>query len=274
MYPRRTQALFILGTMLFSGYALQKVQAQASNANTGAQRFMEYCAGCHGADGRGGDKAPSLVAPSNTASRSESELYRIVRDGTKEGMPPFAQIGDANIEAVLQYVRRLAGRIDSTGTTAEAAITGDVDAGRALYFGKGQCSKCHLMQGKGGFMARNLTNYGRTRTADAVLQAITNPDNPLVPSSQVVIVTTKMGKRITGVLRNEDAFSLELQTEDGQFHMLARSGVANVHYTEHSLMPRDYSGRLTSKELNDIVSFLIVESRSPRPDSAAGTHDE
>ncbi len=270
METRRADLLLLLGTMFFSGYAFMSVRAQRSDAEPGAQRFMEYCAGCHGADGRGGNKAPSLVAPSNTAKRSGSELFRIVHDGTKSGMPPFAQIGEANIAAVLQYVRWLAGNTASAGAPADAPVTGDVDAGRALYFGKAQCSNCHLMQGKGGFIASNLTHYGRSRSTEEMLQAITNPDNPLVPSSQVVLVTTNMGQKITGVLRNEDAFSLELQSENGRFHLLARSDVADVHYTGRSLMPRDYSTRLTSKELNDIVSFLIVESRSPRPVESAG----
>jgi cytochrome c oxidase cbb3-type subunit III len=231
---------------------------------------MEYCAGCHGADGNGGDKAPSLAARSKASNRSDSELFRIVHDGTQSGMPPFAQIGDANIRAVIQYVRGLADTVATTDARTEAAVTGDVEAGRALYFGKGQCSKCHLMHGKGGFIAQNLTNYGRTRAAEAILEAIKNPDNPLVPSSQAVTVKTRTGATLTGVLRNEDAFSLALQTEDGRFHLLSRSDVADVLYAGRSLMPRDYGTRLSSKELNDLVSFLIVESREPRPADAAG----
>ncbi len=270
MWPRQTSVLFLAGTMLLPAYAFVNARAQQSDAGPGAQRFVEYCAGCHGADGRGGDKAPSLVAPSNATKLSDSELFRVVHDGTKGGMPPFAQIGDANIAAVLQYVRRLAGNVASTGAPAEPALTGDVDAGRALYFGKAQCSNCHLMRGKGGFIASNLTHYGRGRSTEEILQAITDPDNPLVPSSQVVTVTTNVGQKITGVLRNEDAFTLAVQTEDGRFHLLARSDVTDVHYTECSLMPRDYGKKLTSKELNDIVSFLVVESRSPRPSESAG----
>jgi len=270
MWLRRAELLMLVGTLFFPGSASMSVLAQKSDTGPGAQRFMEYCAGCHGADGRGGDKAPSLVAPSNPARRSDSELFRIVHDGTRGGMPPFAQIGEANITAVLQYVRRLAGNAPETGAPADAAVTGDIDAGRTLYFGKAQCSNCHLMHGQGGFIARNLTNYGRGRVADVILEAITNPDNPLVPSSQLVIVTTNRGHKITGVLRNEDAFTLALQTEDGRFHLLARTDVTDVHYTERSLMPRDYSQRLTSSELNDIVSFLIVESRSSRPAEPAG----
>jgi len=262
------KVLLTIGTIFFSTYAFVTTQAQTTEPGAGAQRFMEYCAGCHGADGRGGDKTPSLVAPPNTVKRSDSELFRIVHDGTKGGMPPFAQIGDENISAVLRYVRWLAGNSGATLSAAERAATGDVNAGRALYFGKAQCFNCHLIQGKGGFIARNLTNYGRTRGPEAILEAITDPDVPLLPSSQVVVVTTNIGQKITGVLRNEDAFTLALQTEDGRFHLLARNEVSAVHYTGHSLMPRDYGNRLTSKELNDIVSFLIAESRSQGPNAS------
>ncbi len=197
MWPRRVKTLFAFATLFLFGCASLAVQAQRSDASQGAQRFMEYCAGCHGADARGGDKAPPLVSASNSTHLSNSELFRIVHDGTTGGMPPFAQIGDANIRAVVEFLTRLRDNTSAIDTSADAAVTGDVDAGGALYFGKAQCSTCHLMQGKGGFMARNLTAYGRTRTADEILRAITTPDTPLVPSSQVVTVTTKAGQKLT-----------------------------------------------------------------------------
>ncbi len=270
MWPRRIETRLVFGTMLLFASAFLDVHAQRSDAAPGAQRFMEYCAACHGADGRGGDKAPPLVSASNPTHLSDSELFRIVHDGTKGGMPPFAQIGDANIGAVVHFLRRLENNAASKSASSEVAVTGDVDAGRTLFFGKAQCSACHLMQGQGGFIARNLTAYGLDRTSEAILHAITIPDTPLVPSSQVVTVTTGTGQKVTGVLRNEDNFTLALQTEDGRYHLLARSDVRDVHYTEHSLMPRDYSTRLSPKELDDIVSFMIVESRNPRPEKAPG----
>jgi len=257
----------LLVTPLVFGLVAPDATAQDAVGVRGAQRFMEYCAGCHGADAKGGDKAPSLVSPANT-SRSDSDLFRTVRDGTKGGMPTFAQIGDENIRAVLQFLKVIRDSTLSTSASTETAATGDADAGRALYFGKAQCSQCHLMQGKGGFIARGLTAYGRNRSPAAILKAITSPDTPLEPSSQVVTVTTSTGRKLTGVLRNEDNFTLDLQSEDGRYHLLARSDVADVQYTEHSLMPRDYATRLSQKELNDIVSFLIAVSKNPRPEQA------
>jgi cytochrome c oxidase cbb3-type subunit III len=270
MWPRRVEPLLVFGTMILFGYAFLGLHAQKADNGPGAQRFMEYCAGCHGADGRGGEKAPSLVSTSNTVNPSDSELFRIVRDGTKGGMPPFAQIGDANIRAVVEYLRSLEDNGASNSTSAQAAVTGDISAGRRLYFGKAQCSTCHLMKGEGGFIARDLTAYGRNRTVDEILHAIIAPDTPLVPSSRVVTVATRTGRRLTGVLRNEDNFSLALQTEDGRYYLLARSDVTDVQYTEHSLMPRDYGSRLSPQELSDIASFLIVASRTSRLDKAEG----
>ncbi len=234
--------------------------AQGDGADRGMQQFMANCSGCHGADGKGGDKAASIATTLSVMKLSDEELIRIVHDGTGQGMPSFAQIGDANITAVVRYLRTLEAGMLPTKDSA-VVVTGDVDAGRALYFGKAQCSKCHMIAGEGGFIASDLTLYGKRRTTDAVLKAIVMPDTPLVPTSRVADVRTRTGQKLTGVLRSEDNFSLVLQTQDGRYHFLAKSDLKDLRYTDHSLMPHDYGTRLTLRELNDIVSFLIVTGR-------------
>lgn len=261
---RLKSSVVLCAVLLFHGTCLN-AYGQMKADLPGAQRYVEYCAGCHGTDGKGGDKAVSLATTQSLLNRSDADLFQIVHDGTAGGMPPFAQIGAANITVLVRYLRALEGEPGPEGAPATAIVTGDVKAGRTLYFGKAQCSTCHLFQGQGGFIASNLTAYARYRTADAIVKDITTPDNPLVPSSRVASVTTKTGQRLTGVLRNEDNFNLEIQTEDGRYHFFARSDLKDVRYTEHSLMPRDYGTRLTSKELNDIASFLVVASRNLRP---------
>ena len=56
-----------------------------------------------------------------------------------------------------------------------------------------------MVNGQGGFMARSLTHYARNRTAETIRTAIVNPDHPLIPSTQVVTVTTRGGETHTGV---------------------------------------------------------------------------
>ena len=71
-----------------------------------------------------------------------------------------------------------------------------------------------------------------------------------------------LAKKLTGVVRSEDTFTLELQTQDGRYHFLDRNTLADVQYTDHSLMPHDYGTRLTPAELNDIASYLIVTGKA------------
>ena len=244
-------------------------QEQTNGTNAGARQFATNCAGCHGGDGRGGDKGPSIAALPSVVALSDADLIKVVHDGTPAGMPSFAQLSDANIRAAVDYLRTLQGK--TSANAAAASVTGDATAGRALYFGKAQCSNCHMIQGAGGFIAADLTSYGQRRSANAIQQAILTPDRPLIAASRVVTVLTKSGQRLVGIARSEDNFTVELETEDGQYHFLPRSTLADVKYADHSLMPRDYVSRLTPKELNDIVSFLIVTGRAATAKPAADT---
>ena len=262
---RFVQVLACSALFLSAGLPMRS-QGRRNGANAGAQQFQANCAVCHSADGTG-DKGPSIITPAITAL-SDAALIKIVHDGTAAGMPPFGGLGDENIAAVVHFLRTLQGQSDTTGT---AKVTGDTAAGRALYFGKAQCSTCHMIQGNGGFIASDLTAYGRSHAADAIKQEIVTPDMQLAPASRVVEVQTKAGKKLSGVVRSEDASTdCPYQTEDGRYHFLSRSDLAHVQYTDHSLMPHDYGTQLTAKELDDIVSFLIVTGQTAPAEPTAG----
>lgn len=70
------------------------------------------------------------------------------------------------------------------------------------------------------------------------------------------MVQARDGREFTGTVRNEDNFSLQLQSEDGTFHLLMKSELLKVEFRSPPAMPTDYGNRLTSKELDDLVSYL------------------
>src|ERR1700733_11572731 len=96
------------GLLLF---AAGSMTAGAQNNNrrgaNGQQIFATSCAGCHGGDGKGSDKAPGIATMQSVISLSDADLIKIVHDGTAAGMPPFAQLGDPGITAVVGYLRML-----------------------------------------------------------------------------------------------------------------------------------------------------------------------
>lgn len=253
---------------VFAGTSIQAQTHQAKSPDQGAQLYASNCAFCHGADGKGG-RAPAIATLPKVIALSDQDLINIVHNGeVSQGMPSFPDLGSQGTQAVVRYLRALQG---VTGAAPATKLMGNPDAGRELFFGKAECSTCHMVNGKGGFIARELTSYAQGVKPEDIQQAIVNPDAQVEPDSRVVEVQTKGGQNLSGVLRAEDNLTLTLQTKDGRYHFLTRSNLAAVNDTGHSLMPRDYGTRLTHQELNDLVSFLMVTAKSgpakapPRP---------
>ena len=230
---------------------------RASSKEAGRATFASTCSGCHGLDGRGSDRAPDIATRKDVQRRTDVELFHIIDAGVPgTGMPPFHSLGKANIEAVVAYLRTLQGK------DSNLAASGDATKGKALFFGKAGCSKCHVVHGDGGFIASDLSEYASTRSVSQIRQAIENPNAIKNRSNQIVIVTTRDGQKLSGIARNEDNFSLQLQTMDGSFYSFVKSDVQDIERSSETLMPSNYGSTLTSAELDDIVSYLVTASRS------------
>ncbi len=241
---------------------------QTSGSSQGAQLYATNCAFCHGADGKGG-RAPAIATLPQVIALSDQELIATVHNGeTDRGMPAFPGLGDSGVRAVVRYLRTLQG---VTGAAAPAKLPGDPLAGRQLFFGAARCSTCHMVEGEGGFMAPELTEYAQNRTASEILQAIVNPDAHVDPTARVAELRTRTGKSLTGVVRAEDNLNITLQTVDGRYHFLTRDSLAAVNFTGHSLMPGDYGTQLTAPQLDDLESFLIVTARNAPGEPAPAT---
>jgi len=249
-------ALIVLTTSL----SPTSLCAQQKDTTSGERLFSSNCAACHGADGRGGERAPDIVTLRNVVSLTDADLEAIVKKGLPGvGMPPFGYLGDQKVSDVVAYLRVLQGK----GTTTK--VTGDPQAGRDLFYGKAECSRCHMVHGEGGFIAIDLSTYGDNISASNLRRAIVDPDQHLEPTSKVVEIQTLNGQHISGLLRAEDNFNISLQTEDGRFHMYPKAKLASVRHTSYSIMPKDYESKLSSKELEDLVSFLITTASTSHP---------
>ena len=170
-------------------------------------------------------------------------------------MPAFGSLGTAKLKAVLSHLRTLQGKGNA------ALVAGDPQRGKTVFFGKARCSECHMMDGAGGFLGSDLTEYGLAHPPAEIRSAITNPGSDADPRKRVVSVATRDGKKYDGVIRNEDNFSLQLQSLDGTFHLLAKSEIEHLEFSPKTLMPADYGSTLDSKELDDLVSYLVSVAR-------------
>jgi cytochrome c oxidase cbb3-type subunit 3 len=259
--------LLAAGLLVFLAPALAHPQQHAQNSPAhSAQRqnarqiFATTCAACHGLDGMGGERAPNIITNPQVQRLSASEMFSVISGGVPgTGMPAFQRLGKPAITSLVVYVKSLQGKNQT------ARLPGDPKSGEALFFGNAQCSTCHMASGRGGFIAPELTAYGQTHGAEQIKSAIVNPAarNSVKP---IVTAATTNGELYHGIIRNEDNFSLQLQSEDGAFHFLSKADLKSIERGQDSIMPSDYSSRLSAAQLNDIVSYLLsLRSTSAAP---------
>ena len=109
---------------------------------------------------------------------------------------------------------------------------------------------------------------------DGIRAAIINPNKDLDPRRGLVTVALADSNRLTGLARNEDNFSLQLQTPDGTFHLLNKADILRLTYDGKSAMPADYGSTLSTTELNDLVSFLLRTADAEKASKAKEAEDD
>lgn len=242
--------------------------AEPHRAIEGRPLFESRCASCHGLDGRGGERAPNIVAPSVAQRRSDAAIARIISAGIPStGMPAFAALDASTLRSLVAYLRFL------QGNTRAARFPGDPQRGKSLFFGKARCAECHTLAGAGGFLGSDLSSYARSRQIAEIRRAIIDPGKTS-RAAVTTIVTTRGGQKFAGIARNEDNFSLQLQASDGAFHLFLKSELAGIARENAALMPADYAATLSVGELNDLIASLMSTSGRGAPVAKVFKEDE
>ncbi|HTS34775.1 MAG TPA: c-type cytochrome [Candidatus Solibacter sp.] len=223
-----------------------------SKPPAGKSTFNSTCAGCHGLDGRGSEKAPGIANSGRVQHLTDAQISNVISNGVPgTGMPGFHALTAAQVRSLVSYLRLLQGR----GIARQ--LPGNAERGKAIFSGKGECSSCHVVSGEGGFLGPDLTAYGSEKSSEEIQKALLNSARMIPVGYKPAAVITRDGTRIEGLIRNEDNFSVQLQSQDGSFHFFQKSDLQKFEYFNQSWMPSDYDKRLTNSELKDLISYLM-----------------
>jgi putative heme-binding domain-containing protein len=238
--------------------------------------FNDTCTRCHGPNGAAGEFGPGLAIPGRSYARTtDAQIFDAIQHGIPGTPMPAHQgkLSDDQIWKIAAYVKGL------RGTAIDAPSPGDVASGEAVFWGKGSCGSCHMVSGRGSIVGPDLSQLASLRKTNSIIDALTKAQHRVygpggaqphqltpLPVWRAVTVTTKDGKTIRGVLRNEDSFSLAVMGLDQQLHLYDRSKV-NIVYEPESLMPSDYDKRLSADEFNNLLAYLTRLGTPPTPPS-------
>jgi putative heme-binding domain-containing protein len=208
----------------------------------GTALFANRCADCHGADAKG-LRGPDLTKLWS-AGASDERVFAAVRAGVPGSIMPPSAAPDKEIWAVVAYLR-------SISVMPPLASDGDVGRGRAV-FGE-HCAGCHRVDPAGSAFGPELTAVGQTRSREALVSAIREPSADVPLGYRGATLVTRSGERIEGIVKAEDAFSLQIMTAEQRLIGLRRAELAEVVRHEDSPMPR---ARLRARQLEDLLAYL------------------
>ena len=237
-----------------SAVAAQEHSYTQADIENGSRLYQSSCAGCHGPNG---DMVPGieLLRGQFRRATSDTEIMRIIQTGIPGTTMPPASFTEAQAGTIVAYLRSAA-PASGRGGSAGNVPRGDAARGRAIFEGEAQCATCHRVNGMGPRVAPDLTDIGAIRQALELQQKILDPSRLIRPANRVIEVLMKDGTKMTGHLLNQDTFTIQLLDSRERLLSLSRVNVRDFSVVKESPMP-SYRDRLTSEEVNDLVTYLV-----------------
>lgn len=227
-------------------------------AEAGKSHFRINCALCHGLGARGGARGPDLTRAQKRHGNSDAEMFRTIHDGVAgTDMPPA--IGSIGVEMKDQEIWQVITYLRSVQVKTPPS-TGNPEHGKALFYGAAGCSKCHMVEGKGGRLGPDLTGIAGSRSLGSLEESVREPSKQIAPGYQTVTVVTADGKDAKGCLMNEDRFSAQVMDTSEKILLLDKDTLRSFQKSPVSLMPPYTASALSNKDLYDILGYLLAVS--------------
>jgi putative heme-binding domain-containing protein len=223
--------------------------ATGFDVEDGARVFASTCANCHGPDG-------NLIAGIDLGRGqfrrplTDAELAGIISNGIPNTvMPPSPNLTDEQVERVVAFLR--ANAVPRT----TAGPSGDAARGKALFEGKGECTDCHRVDGRGSRVGPDLSRIGRLRRAVDIEQSLLDPTAEVQPNNRFYRVVTADGEEVEGRLLNHDTYTVQLLDLDERLRSFAKADLREQGFDE-TPMP-SYRKKLNAQQIADLVSYLV-----------------
>jgi putative heme-binding domain-containing protein len=239
-------AVLVLAGFYTSANAEQRNPFESDEVaiRTGSQLFAARCADCHGPDAKG-RLGPDLTLRWARGESDES-AFNIVRRGVPGSSMPPSAAADNEIWAIVAHLR-------SISVMPRLETTGDPDRGRTLFVD--DCAGCHQVRGQGGALGPDLTTIGATRSRESLTTSIRDPSATVALGFRAVTLRSD-GDRVEGVVKGEDAFSLQVVTVDGALRAFQKRELGELTRGTESAMQVFDTSRLSDAALEDLLAYL------------------
>ncbi len=251
-----TLALGVGGTAWLGAQSARTnpLEGNADAVRRGSLLYRARCAGCHGLDARG-VSGPDLTAVLS-GGLGDDRFFRTVRNGQGTDMPRFGpeQTADTQVWEILTHLRSV-----SRGTSG-APPRGNAENGKRVF--QQRCASCHRVDGAGGALGPDLSRIGAVRSPSALSAKVRDPNAAALPGYRPATLVLSDGQRVRGVIKNEDAFSVQIMDLSQEIRGFLKSDLRELVREDRSPMPVFGPNQLSDSDLTDLVTHLAALRRS------------
>ena len=122
-------------------------------------------------------------------------------------------------------------------------------------------SSCHTLFDAGGKVGPNLTGSQRANL-DYVLENVVDPSAVVARDFQMVIVDTKDGRTINGIVAAENEKSVTIRTTNEDV-LVPKDEIEKRRVSPQSMMPEGLLEGLKPEEARDLIAYLASPQQVP-----------
>jgi PQQ-dependent dehydrogenase (methanol/ethanol family) len=247
-----------LAACFFFPMLLRSQDSAAAQDRAQAQSlYATHCAVCHGAQAHGGEYGPALAGNRDLQGKSLTWIHDILHHGIPAGGMPAFDLPDPELDDLASLV------MSFNQPEVKKAVPGDPAKGEQYFFAAGQCSSCHMVNGRGSATGPDLSSIATELTAGQIREALVEPSARFAPGYTPVTVRLKNGQLLHGFARGQSSFETVLQDLQGRFHLLSHQEIQSFQEDSQSPMP---AVAANAEQLQDLLAYLSVLT-GVRPDA-------
>ena len=249
------------GGLLAQAGPADKQVVDEEAAKRGKAIYAAQCVTCHGTEARGTDHGADLVRSLVVLKdRYGDTIGPFLQKGhPMQSGEPAANLTKAQIEDLSDFLHQSVEDTLRTGphNTVLNVLTGDVNAGKAFFNGKGKCDTCHSPTGDlAGIASKYDPPTLQLKTIFPETVAFGRRGAMGNKKPVTVTVTPPNGAAVTGELVYMDDFYVSLRDQSGDYKTFKRTPELKVEkhdpYAAHIALLDEY----TNKDMHDVVAYL------------------
>lgn len=152
----------------------------------------------------------------------------------------------------------------------DVSKAGDASRGEQVYRRQGlSCVGCHAIGGAGGMVGPDLTSIGASAPVDYLIESIWFPNRKIKEGYHSILLETKDGQEVSGVLVREGDAEVVVRTASNQELAVPKQNIQERR-AAGSLMPAGLIDYLAPQERLDLFKFLSELGKPGRFDASRG----